>query len=438
MQKTHTQMYSFPKIKQKIGYLKPYALEKRLTINKRKNRKASIVDILLGYWLLISKNEFSFDNWAMQISTITGDTISGQAIWKRITPKMIVFLKTLLGKSFKQKTNYFLNSKLFDAFENIYIQDATHFSLSRILSKVFPGSYSKYGDSATAKIQAVFNLKKGFFADFTLNSYRDTDQKDSSRFTEELKKGDIIIRDLGYHVLETFKKIENRAAYFLSRYKLNILVYNAVRGEQINLGKLLKKKKRLDMDVYLGTKKSLKVRLIAIPLSDKVVNERIRKAKNDRNKKTNHSKEYYELLKYSIYITNVPKEIWNPQQITQAYKVRWYIEILFKGWKSNLKMKVSIPERYLTKQRAEFFFYASLLMVNLLIMPVFTRIQYSNESHNRVAISIMKLCAYINQNIQMIIRNDIDKILNQIEYYCIYESRKNRINSIETIYSIVS
>jgi len=437
MQKSHTHSSSFVKIKQKIGYLKPNVLAKKLKVIKRKNRKGSVVEFLLGYWILISKNQFSFDNWAMHISTITGKTISGQAVWKRITPNMVVFLKALLDKSFKQKCKPFMDNKLFNSFKNVYLQDATHFSLPRFLFKAFPGSYSKYGQTATAKVQAVFNLKKGFFSDFTLSSFRDNDQKDAPRFIEKLNKGDLIIRDLGYFVLTVFKKVNQKGAFFLSRYKYNVSIYDIDTKQQIDLNKLLNKRKRLDINVCIGFKEKLNCRLIAVPLTDKVVSERIRKAKNDRGGKTNHSKAYLELLKYSIYITNVPKEIWKTKDIYQAYKTRWYIEILFKSWKSNLKMKVCIAQTYMTKQRAEFFFYASLLMVNLLIMPIFMKIQ-SKGSKNKIAISIMKLCSYINQNIQQIIKNSINNIITQIEYYCQYESRKKRTNAIETIYFNVS
>jgi len=436
MQRHNTQLQPVFKIKKKIGFLKPKALAKKLNLSKRKDRKYTIVDIILGHWQLISKSGFSFDNWAMQISIITGKTISGQGLWKRITrPEVIVFIKTLLDKSFKQRCDSLIDSNLFSYFKNVYIQDATHFSLPSVLSEAFPGSYSKYGNRATAKIQAVFNFKKGCFSSFTLNSFRDNDQKNSTEFIHKLKKGDLIIRDLGYFVLDTFSQIKAKQVYFLSRFKYNISVFDLKTGKKLNLYKHLKKKEPLDLEVYLGNKKNLKCRFIAIPLSNTIANQRRRKAKKSRNKKTNHSKEYLYLLGYNIYITNVPKQVWSGLNITQAYKTRWYIEILFKSWKSNLKIKENIPQRYINKQRAEFYLYSALLMVNLLIMPIFKKMQLKVK--NKLAISIIKLSEFINQNIQMVINEKIN-ILEQIKYYSLYESRKKRINTIETIYFIIS
>ena len=437
MQRKNTQLQSVLKIKQKLGFLKPKSLAKKLNLTKRMDRKCTIVDIILGHWQLISNGGFSFDNWAMQVSTITGKTLSGQGLWKRVVrPEIIPYIKALLHKSFKQKCDSFIDSKVFSCFKNVYVQDATHFSLPSNLSNVFPGSYSKYGNRANAKIQAIFNFKKGYFSDFTLNSFRDNDQKDAPRFINMLNKGDLIIRDLGYFVLDVFNQIDKEQAYFLSRFKYNILVFDANTNEKLKLDTCLKNNKHLDLEVFLGKQKSVKCRFVAIPLSDEIANERRRKAKNSRNKKTNHSKEYLYLLGYSIYITNVSKEIWTISNITQAYKTRWYIEILFKSWKSNLKMKDNIPQKHINKQRAEFFFYSTLLMINILVMPIFNKAQLFIEKI-KIAISIIKLSEIIRENMQMIINQKIN-ILEQIKYYATYESRKKRVNAIETIYFNIS
>ncbi len=48
------------------------------------------------------------------------------------------------------------------------------------------------------------------------------------------------------------------------------------------------------------------------------------------------------------------------------------------------------------------------------------------------------MAKYINQNIQLIIDKGINEIIEQIEYYCYYESRRSRINAIETIHITIS
>ena len=418
-------------IRQIFGRYRTKSLARKIGAIQRKDRKFSVVDIIISYWQLISVGEFSYDKWATQISLLTNKSISGQAVWKRIGPKMVELMKQLLQKSFKQKYDTLIDSASFQLFPNVYIQDATHFSLPRFLSPFFPGSYSKFGKSATAKIQAVFNIRRGVFSDLELTSFRDNDQKDANRITECLKENDLVIRDLGYFVLKVFSNIAKQRAFFLSRLRFGVIIFDKKTLKPLDLQKLLKKKKGIvDIQVKLGKQEKLDCRLVAVPVPPDVANKRKRKAKKDRNKKANHSKQYLNLLGYTIYITNVPEDIWSVEQIEKAYRSRWYIEILFKGWKSNLNIKISIPEKYINQQRVEFFFYASLLMVNLLVIPIFLKAQKWGIKKKQY-ISILKTCAFISQNTGLFINSkNWNYLIDIIQYSCVYEYRNDRENSI--------
>lgn len=426
-----TRSKSIKNIRQILGEMKVGWLAKKIGATKRKERKCSVTDILIGYWELIATNQFSYDSWAGRVSGLIKGTISGQAIHKRINNCFVVFLKQLLEKSFQKKLEPMFGKELFSSFANVLIQDATHFSLPRSLAAAFPGSHSRYGESATAKIQAVFNLTKGFFCDLRIFCFRDNDQKDAPHIVSILNKGDLIIRDLGYFILDSFIAIKNKGAHFLSRFRYGMTVYDPDTGKQINLLKYLKKHGRIDMDVEIGIDKRVKCRLVAIALPQSVATERMRKAKANRNKRANHSKEYFSLLRYSIYITTVASDIWTPGQLAEAYRCRWYIEILFKSWKSGLSMKFNIPDRYADPQRAEFFLYAGLLLVSLVVMPIFIRATVTAAELGH-SISILKTCSFIIQEILTLTRSKrLDRLLDQVIYYCAYERRKSRVNAIE-------
>lgn len=429
--------YQDLKIRHFFGRYKVNSLAKKLGASKRKNRKFSVVDMILGYWQLLSTNDFSYDKWAVQVSLLTGGRISGQALWKRTGPEMVRLLQELLRKSFQQQYSTFLSPAVFGRFPNVYIQDATHFSLPRAMSAVFPGSYSRYGKSSTAKVQAIFNIRRGIFSDFKLASFRDNDQQDSYRVIDKLQENDLVIRDLGYFVLNAFSRIRDKQAFFLSRLKYGVCLFNVQTGKPLDIQKMLKKKNGLiDMQVKLGKVEKLGCRLVAVPVPPEVANKRRRKARADRNKTANHKKAYLELLGYTVYITNVPKGTWGIKQVEKAYRGRWYIEILFKGWKSNLKMKNNIPERYINQNRVEFFFYASLLMVNILVLPVFL-IAYKNGTKEKRYISILKTCAFISRNIALFLQNNnCIQPIKWIKHYCQYELRKDRVNSIEYLVNI--
>ena len=60
--------------------------------------------------------------------------------------------------------------------------------------------------------------------------------------------------------------------------------------------------------------------------SDEQANIRRHRAKTDRDKRLNHSKDYYELLGYSCYITSVDQEIFSAAEVQKVYGLRWRIE----------------------------------------------------------------------------------------------------------------
>lgn len=432
MQANHTS-FSDDKISCFFTSFKAKSIAKKVGATMRKPRKFSCIDIIISFWKLQSIGEFSYDKWAEQIGILRNTNVSGQALWKRIRPEIIELLMILIDKSFKQKLDKFIDNKVFKYFNNVLIQDATHFNMPRPMAIHFPGSYSRHGKSSTAKVQAIFNLKRGIYSSFTLSSFRDNDQKESPNILNNLKKKDLIIRDLGYFVLNTFYLINKKGAYYLSRFRYGVSVFNQETNEEIDLNRFLNKNDGyIDMIVKIGKKEKLKCRLVAIPVPEKVANERKRKAKLDRNKSSNHSKEYYKMLEYTFFITNVLSSVWSIKDISDAYRSRWYIETLFKGWKSSLKMKNNIPERYITKTRVEFFIYASLLMTNILVLPVFINTTKALKSKTKKNISIIKLCSYISNNIARIIQeNSMKTLVNKVKYSCLYESRKSRQNSLE-------
>jgi len=54
-----------------------------------------------------------------------------------------------------------------------------------------------------------------------------------------MKKGKLIIRDLGYAVLTVFEKISHKKAYFLSHFKYNLTIYKVSDNQKVDLVKEL-------------------------------------------------------------------------------------------------------------------------------------------------------------------------------------------------------
>jgi len=190
------------------------------------------------------------------------------------------------------------------------------------LFDIFPGPHSHKGDCATARLQLRMNLLSSTYTHIEVQSYRDNDQKYSAEIAKQTQAGELNIFDLGYAVLDNLETIDNKLAYFLCRLRFGIKVFTK-DGRPIDLLKELKRLYRrgichLDWKVRIGAKKRLPVRIIAQRVPQRVFEQRVKKAKNDRHQDAKHSDEYYQMLAWTVLITNVPKEVWTPAQALRS------------------------------------------------------------------------------------------------------------------------
>lgn len=154
---------------------------------------------------MVSRGENTLSQWAAELSLLQGRVFSQSAIQAKLQFRHEAFAKQLLdyvlGRRFFQGTSPELNSGLFQAFGQVYLQDSMCLKLPSNLSVFYPGAHSKTGQSATARFQWLMDLKSGQTLEVELESYRDNDQQYAYHILRWLRAGDLIIRDLGYLVL---------------------------------------------------------------------------------------------------------------------------------------------------------------------------------------------------------------------------------------------
>ena len=152
----------------------------------------------------------------------------------------------------------------------------------------------------------------------------------------------LFLQDLGYFKTKTLLMIDSAENFFISKLKFKLIITDA-NGKIIDLNKILKKKpEHIEMYVKLG---DLNCRLVGCKLPDKIVNGVLRRANENANKKGRKiSKEYKLFLTFGIYITNLP-ENYTKETVHTMYRLRWQIELIFKTWKSILKIHKIHSER---------------------------------------------------------------------------------------------
>jgi hypothetical protein len=270
--------------------------------------------------------------------------VSPEAIHQRMNKRALVFLQDMIRQALTkvQALETVCADGLFTTFTKVYLADSTGCGLPDSLADLFPGS----GGSATkagAKIQAVWDYKSSVFGPFALTPWNIPDQKYVDTVVALAHPGVLFIFDLGYFKLKAFARIVAAGAYFLSRLNHQTTIWDATPGrlQPLELAALLKTVvgDSIEHAIFLGAKEQVASRLVASRVPESVVNERRRRAKKNAKKKGyTPSQAHLVLLAWNLFITNVPRTIWQTETVGKVYPLRWQVELIFKSWKSYLHL----------------------------------------------------------------------------------------------------
>jgi hypothetical protein len=385
----------------RIGTLASQEIEKIAAKHKfriRNGGKISASVLLESFILMMQAGVSSYWHWAVSISSLTGTLVSKQAVFKRMEPAWTATVKTLVASVVSAQGGIDQSGATFRGFGAVWLQDSSSFHLPDILSEKFKGNISRGKQKSVAKLNLVVNLITGLCPVMRLDSFTVNEQRLSDTILDIARDGDLVIRDLGYFVLDVFSKLTKAHVYYLSRLKHGIFLFS-ISGEPLCLPKLLSGKNMLDIWVLCGSTERLPVRLVAIKLDGQQTAERIRKAKNDRDKRLNHSADYYFLLGYVIFITNVDQDTWQAEQVAQAYRCRWNVEILFKSWKSGLKACKLIPLAKTNTDRVESYLYMMMLYLSWFHLMIFVPMRWAVYRDTGRHLSIVKAALWAANNI---------------------------------------
>ena len=263
------------------------------------------------------------------------------------------------------------------SFNNIFVEDNSTISLHESMSEKFKGVGGSASTSAM-KIYLNYIANKRQIADIQIESGTKNDTKFANIVIDILKKDDMVLRDLGFFNIESFGKIKEKSAYFLSRLKMNSILY--VDDKRTDLLEYIESKGEftiLDEDIKI-TAQQFDVRLTVYKVSEEVYNERVRKLKKSYAKLGNTpSKRLLKLQRYVIFVSNIERDMVSKEQIGTLYRLRWQVELVFKRWKSFMHINVisstskkseDIPNKKGGKisNRILCFIYAKLISILLL------------------------------------------------------------------------
>lgn len=396
-------------------------------------------------------SEISLDMLAINMNAIFDTDITGSAFCQRMSQtKSVLFLQScfesMINLQLEQAFENGFSEKL-SMFSEVILEDSTMIELNDRASKDFEGSGGSASKSSL-KLNFVFNICR--FAAVAVDIFHGNvpDQKNAKLSLKHLKKAALIIRDLGYFSIDSLKKINEKGAYFLSRLKKGVVLYSDENKDIpiLDIIAFLKKitacGKSAVVSVYMGKDERLPVQLIAQRVPAWVYRQRIKQYKRKKGGKE-PSAEYIALAKYSIFITNVPDEIWRNKSvdhrdsaiakvIIEVYRIRWQIELLFKKVKSIAKLNIIKGQ---SKNRILCLVYGKLisLMLGLMVFSFAASQKYKERE-----VSLWKVATWLvmgNRLAKAVLTGNFRRLysdfLKDIKLLC--KDKRNRRTALERL-----
>jgi hypothetical protein len=309
-----------------------------------------------------------------------GVQVSNQAIEQRFSEASARLLRALLEEAVEQVISSEANAPAVLArFKGVYVQDGTVISLPASLAHEWQG-HGQAGQEAAVRVQGQLELGSGCLSGLWLQAGREA-ERSGPAISTPLPVGSLFNADMGYFTLKEMCQRGKLKQYWLTQAKATLtFIDHCGRCWDLLSFFCAQTSDEVDVDVFVGKRERLPVRLIAVRVSPEEAkrrregaNGRIthrpkgcrapvpgkRKPKAQRQGKRKGKKvsaARLRLADWTIMLTNVPQDLLSVQEALVLLRCRWQIELLWKLWKQHGKLdtwRSYKPERILTELYAK-------------------------------------------------------------------------------------
>jgi hypothetical protein len=320
------------------------------------------------------------------VAASLGVPVSSQAVEQRFGAESATLLRQVLHEAIGEVLCSEANApELLSRFNGVYVQDGTIISLPPELRDEWHGCGGNTPEAgqSSMRVQVRIDLAQGGMQGPWLQEGRAAERSGEAHETP-LPQGCLYNVDAGYFTLGEMRAHGKAGRYWLTPAKAGTLLIDE-QGQSWDLVSFLQAQTGdgVDVQVLLGKRERLPVRLIARRVSPEQAERRRAKAnrslegkakgvqrpnvrkrrptesKRQRQRKQKKtSKARLQLLDWTILITNVPQELLSIDEALVLARCRWQIELCWKLWKQIGKVdtwRSAKPYRILTE------IYAKLL-----------------------------------------------------------------------------
>jgi len=408
-------------------------IAKQTGFQKRTPRKITAQNFILSFINVYSSRNFSLRNWAQELSLISKQMVSFQALHKKLTSRHLSFLKEVfsmvISKSLDVET--LLSSSSSMNFNRVLIEDSTCIKLSNSMLPYFSGVSNGKIKKPIARLQLCLDVKNKKIENIDITAYSKNDTAYSCQIIERINSKDLVIRDLGYWKTQVLYGIHCKGAYFISRLR-NRTTIRDLKGNKYDLVTKLKEldkrnNKIISIQACLNVDGHMPVKIHARKVSCSEHQHRIKQSIKSRHKNCKIHPVTKYLLSWEIYVTNLINDEISSDEIKKLYKLRWQIEMYFKNWKSNYHIdKLLKSSTGKDPIKPEVLMYLSMIYMASIYQPNYLRYKKIIVKKYNKILSPLKFAEFLKSIIKTSMT--IDQLTKQVLRYCCYDCRKDRIN----------
>lgn len=295
------------------------------------------LDPVVFFWTLIMQfgvnHERSLRGLHRSYNASAQVTMEFPSFLERFTPELEGFLHrcVLHAIEFQSKdVSRELSDKL-EHFRDVLIQDSTILRLPPALAGTWPAALSSK-KAAGVKVSSLMSVVGDGPKRVEIVPERTAEVK-------TIKLGpwvrdNILLFDLGFFKLPSFRRIDQYGGHFVTRLKKN------VNATIVGVNKIWRgnAKPLIGEDLWSVAKK-LKRGIIDVEVEFDVTS-RMYRGKQTTTKWRCRAVGVYNAdeKKYHLYLANVPLELMPPEDVARLYGARWEIELVFKELKTHYRM----------------------------------------------------------------------------------------------------